>query len=107
MHFFIIPSDYNLFIFHLDTWLPSFESSNIPLLLLSIFNCLELLAVVSTLLNFVRMFIRARDENCKQLELEKKKIEKEAETPKMKMGALQAAWSIGRSFEESQNAEWG
>ncbi|XP_056174863.1 formin-like protein 18 isoform X2 [Syzygium oleosum] len=47
--------------------------------------------VVSTLLNFVRMFIRAHDENCKQLELEKKKMQKEAETPKMKMGALQAA----------------
>ncbi|KAI6681258.1 hypothetical protein NL676_035139 [Syzygium grande] len=47
--------------------------------------------VVSTLLNFVRMFIRAHDENCKQLELEKKKMQKETETPKMKMGALQAA----------------
>ncbi|KAI3442199.1 Formin-like protein [Psidium guajava] len=47
--------------------------------------------VVSTLLNFVRMFIRAHDENCKQLELEKKKMQKDAETPKMKLGALQAA----------------
>ncbi|CAL0323150.1 unnamed protein product [Lupinus luteus] len=35
--------------------------------------------VVSTLLNFVKMFIRAHDENCKQLEYEKKKAEKEAE----------------------------
>ncbi|XP_020102865.1 formin-like protein 6 isoform X3 [Ananas comosus] len=38
--------------------------------------------VVSTLLNFVRMFIRAHNENCKQLELEKKKAQKEAENEK-------------------------
>ncbi|KAF8034782.1 hypothetical protein BT93_C0947 [Corymbia citriodora subsp. variegata] len=47
--------------------------------------------VVSTLLNFVRMFIRAHDENCKQLELEKKKMQKEAASPKLKTSALQAA----------------
>ncbi|KAK3437250.1 hypothetical protein EUGRSUZ_C01939 [Eucalyptus grandis] len=47
--------------------------------------------VVSTLLNFVRTFIRAHDENCKQLELEKRKMQKEAETPKVKTGALEAA----------------
>ncbi|KAF9662063.1 hypothetical protein SADUNF_Sadunf18G0014300 [Salix dunnii] len=35
--------------------------------------------VVSTLLNFVRMFVRAHDENKKQLELEKKKAEKDAQ----------------------------
>ncbi|OMO61575.1 Actin-binding FH2/DRF autoregulatory [Corchorus capsularis] len=35
--------------------------------------------VVSTLLNFVRMFVRAHEENCKQRELEKKKAQKEAE----------------------------
>ncbi|KAG9456309.1 hypothetical protein H6P81_000817 [Aristolochia fimbriata] len=40
--------------------------------------------VVTTLLNFVRMFNRAHDENCKQLELEKKKAQKEAENEKMK-----------------------
>ncbi|XP_045823254.1 formin-like protein 18 isoform X2 [Trifolium pratense] len=34
--------------------------------------------VVTTLLNFVRMFIRAHDENCKQIEYDKKKAEKEA-----------------------------
>lgn len=38
--------------------------------------------VVSTLLNFVRMFVRAHEENCKQLELEKKKAQKEAENEK-------------------------
>ena len=43
-------------------------------------------AVVSTLLNFVRMFVRAHEENCKQLEFEKKKAEKEAENEKMKLG---------------------
>ncbi|KAJ4707783.1 Formin-like protein [Melia azedarach] len=42
--------------------------------------------VVSTLQNFVRMFIRAHDENCKQLEFEKKKAAKEAEKEKLKMG---------------------
>ncbi|KAM7477150.1 hypothetical protein LguiB_024393 [Lonicera macranthoides] len=40
--------------------------------------------VVSTLLNFVRMFNKAHDENCKQLELEKKKAAKEeAENEKL------------------------
>ncbi|KAK2437787.1 FBD-associated F-box protein [Trifolium repens] len=34
--------------------------------------------VVTTLLNFVRMFIRAHGENCKQIEYDKKKAEKEA-----------------------------
>ena len=46
-------------------------------------------AVVSTLLNFVRMFIRANEENRKQLELEKKKVQKEAENEKMKTSAPQ------------------
>lgn len=41
--------------------------------------------VVSTLLNFVRMFIRSHDENCKQIEFEKKKAEKEAEQERLKM----------------------
>ncbi|KAE9586438.1 hypothetical protein Lal_00044672 [Lupinus albus] len=35
--------------------------------------------VVSTLLNFVKMFIRAHNENCKQIEYEKKRADKEAE----------------------------
>ncbi|XP_058724930.1 formin-like protein 18 [Vicia villosa] len=44
--------------------------------------------VVSTLLNFVRMFIRAHDENCKQIEYEKKKADKEAaENEKLKVAA--------------------
>lgn len=42
--------------------------------------------VVSTLHNFVRMFVRAHEENCKQLEFEKKKAQKEAENEKMKLG---------------------
>lgn len=36
-------------------------------------------AVTATLLNFVRMFRKAHEENCKQAELEKKKAQKEAE----------------------------
>lgn len=43
--------------------------------------------VVSTLLNFVRMFGRAHEENCKQLELEKKKAQKEAVNEKAKLSA--------------------
>ncbi|XP_044471017.1 formin-like protein 18 isoform X2 [Mangifera indica] len=43
--------------------------------------------VVSTLLNFVRMFVRAHEENCKQLELEKKKAQKETESEKLKMSS--------------------
>ncbi|KAF9616598.1 hypothetical protein IFM89_030650 [Coptis chinensis] len=42
--------------------------------------------VVSTLRNFVRMFVRAHEENCKQLELEKKRAQKEAENEKTKNG---------------------
>lgn len=41
-------------------------------------------AVIGTLLNFVTMFKRAHQENCKQLELEKKKAEKEAQMEKSK-----------------------
>ncbi|KAK9274673.1 hypothetical protein L1049_021924 [Liquidambar formosana] len=45
--------------------------------------------VISTLLNFVRMFGRAHEENCKQLEFEKKKAEKESESEKLKMVSSQ------------------
>ncbi|RZR86689.1 hypothetical protein BHM03_00013939 [Ensete ventricosum] len=41
-------------------------------------------AVISTLLNFVLMFRRAHQENCKQAELEKKKAEKERGMEKSK-----------------------
>ncbi|CAL9106880.1 unnamed protein product [Musa acuminata var. zebrina] len=40
--------------------------------------------VVSTLLDFTRMFERAHEENCKQLELERKKAQKEAEHEKLR-----------------------
>lgn len=40
--------------------------------------------MIGTLLNFVTMFKRAHQENCKQLELEKKKAEKEAQMEKSK-----------------------
>ena len=42
--------------------------------------------VTSTLLNFVRMFNKAHEENCKQLEQEMKKL---AENEKLKMNASQ------------------
>ncbi|MCL7047583.1 hypothetical protein MKW94_030899 [Papaver nudicaule] len=44
--------------------------------------------VVSTLLNFVRMFVRSHEENCKQNELEKKKAQKEAENEKAKVNTI-------------------
>lgn len=40
--------------------------------------------VTATLLNFIRLFRKAHDENCKQAELERKKAEKEAEMDKAK-----------------------
>ncbi|MQM00455.1 hypothetical protein Taro_033190 [Colocasia esculenta] len=40
--------------------------------------------VVATLLNFVRMFRKAHEENCKQAELERKKAQKEQEMEKSK-----------------------
>ncbi|WOH01130.1 hypothetical protein DCAR_0520511 [Daucus carota subsp. sativus] len=43
--------------------------------------------VVSTLLNFVRMFNKAHEENCKQQELDKKKAEKEASSELTKLNA--------------------
>lgn len=53
-------------------------------------------AVISTLFNFVRMFKQAHEENCKQLELEKKKAEKEAVTEKLKINASEK--EIGHSI---------
>ncbi|XP_059635570.1 formin-like protein 13 isoform X2 [Cornus florida] len=43
--------------------------------------------VISTLFNFVKMFNHAHEENCKQLELQKKKAEKAAESEKLKIHA--------------------
>ncbi|KDO67457.1 hypothetical protein CISIN_1g000624mg [Citrus sinensis] len=40
--------------------------------------------VVSTLLNFVKMFVLAHEENCRQLEFERKKAEKAVENEKLK-----------------------
>ncbi|XP_006293530.2 formin-like protein 18 isoform X2 [Capsella rubella] len=40
--------------------------------------------VVSTLQNFVRIFVRSHEENCKQVEFEKKRAQKEAENEKLK-----------------------
>ncbi|XP_038978464.1 formin-like protein 18 [Phoenix dactylifera] len=60
--------------------------------------------VVSTLLNFVRMFVRAHEENCKQLELEKKKAKKEAENEKMKLNTFKKEpENVSRSPTKSAN----
>ncbi|XP_009117088.1 formin-like protein 18 [Brassica rapa] len=42
--------------------------------------------VVSTLQNFVRIFVRSHEENCKQVEFEKRRVQKEAENEKLKKG---------------------
>lgn len=42
--------------------------------------------VVSTLQNFVRIFVRSHEENCKQVEFEKRRVQKEAESEKLKKG---------------------
>lgn len=42
--------------------------------------------VVTTLLNFVRMFLRAHEENCKQVEFERKKAQKETDIEMTKVG---------------------
>lgn len=55
----------------------SFYSNYVKLIFLP-----NTIAVVSTLLNFVRMFNKAHEENCKQNELEMKKA---AETDKSKL----------------------
>lgn len=47
-------------------------------------NATSINAVTATLLNFVRLFRKAHEENCKQVELEKKKADKEAEMDKAK-----------------------
>lgn len=49
--------------------------------------CRHKIAVITTLRNFVRLFRRAHEENCKQAELEKKKAQKEAEMEKAKEGS--------------------
>jgi len=49
-----------------------------------IFDHYSTITVISTLLNFVTLFRRAHQENCKQAELERKKAEKEAEMEKSK-----------------------
>ncbi|KDP38669.1 hypothetical protein JCGZ_04022 [Jatropha curcas] len=47
--------------------------------------------VVSTMLNFVRLFNKAHDENCKQLEIEMRKA---AESDKSKIGVSQGSESL-------------
>lgn len=49
-----------------------------------LFICINYYTVTVTLLNFVKLFRKAHEENCKQAEMEKKKAEKEAEVKKAK-----------------------
>lgn len=61
--------------------------------------------VVSTLLNFVKMFARAHEENCKQLELDKKKAQKEAESEKTKLGTPKREFeSLSRSSSKKNES---
>ncbi|KAL6221556.1 hypothetical protein ACLB2K_004952 [Fragaria x ananassa] len=50
--------------------------------------------VISTLLNFVKMFVKSHDENCKQSELEMKKA---AENEKVKMGSSKQSERVIRA----------
>lgn len=50
----------------------------------NILNPVLMNAVTATLSNFVKLFRKAHEENCKQAEMEKKKAEKEAEMEKAK-----------------------
>ncbi|KAF2316069.1 hypothetical protein GH714_040864 [Hevea brasiliensis] len=54
------------------------------ILICLVLNAVMINAVTATLLNFVRLFRKAHEENLKQAELEKKKAEKEAEMEKAK-----------------------
>ncbi|KAM1089716.1 hypothetical protein ACFX1X_017718 [Malus domestica] len=58
--------------------------------------------VVTTLLNFVRMFNKAHDENCKQSENEMKKA---AESEKLKMGASKESERLLRTPIQSSNVK--
>ena len=60
-------------------------------------------AVISTLLNFVKMFVKSHDENCKQSELEKKKA---AENEKVKMGASKQSERVLRTPIHNSNVKW-
>jgi hypothetical protein len=56
--------------------------------------------VVATLMNFVRMFIRAHDENVKQIEYEKKKADKEAaENEKSKLARNESGHMMRTSIK--------
>jgi len=63
--------------------------------------------VVSTLLNFVRLFVKAHDENCKQIELDRKRAEKEAEHEKLKLAAAKKeAEHMMRTTIKSGDIKW-
>lgn len=57
--------------------------------------------VVSTLLNFVKMFVLAHEENCRQLEFERKKAEKAAENEKLKTQKRQSEHLVQNPLKSS------
>lgn len=61
--------------------------------------------VVTTLHNFVRLFTRSHEENCKQLDLEKKKAQKEAETEKTKKESEIEKAKLSHSIKELDIAQ--
>lgn len=62
---------------------------------------------MSILLNFVRMFVRAHDENQKQLELEKKKAEKEAQIEKPKIASpRKLSENLAKTPLKSGSIQW-
>ena len=59
------------------------------------------LPVVSTLFNFVRLFAQAHEENLKQIELERKKAQKEAENKKVKIGTAKKKLDLQQLLQSS------
>ncbi|KAK9070808.1 hypothetical protein SSX86_011210 [Deinandra increscens subsp. villosa] len=60
--------------------------------------------VVSTLLTFVRMFNQAHDENCKQIEAEKKAAQKKSEQEKLKIPDKKESELTRNTNNESESA---
>ncbi|XP_026660596.2 formin-like protein 20 isoform X2 [Phoenix dactylifera] len=61
--------------------------------------------VISTLTNFVSMFRRAHQENCKQAEVEKKKVQKESEVEKFKASNRMSENAARQSQQLQQTTE--
>lgn len=62
--------------------------------------------MVTTLKNFVRLFMHSHEEKCKELYLEKKKTKKEAKLEKAKQESENEKAQAGSESEKSER-EWG